>query len=381
MTRTKPQSVPRDHRVVIAGGGVAALEALAALGALAGHRLDVTLLSPTARFALRADAVTVAFGQGDVEHYDIAAIAADHGAAFIHDALQVTSRDARTVLTRRGLELAYDSLLVAVGAHARPHPGLRDALSFGGPDAVTPMRQLLGDVEAGDVTAIAFVVPPDVTWTLPLYELAMLTAERSQDVSITLLTPEPAPVSAMGRNANAAVFRSLAEHGIALRTHAAVQRLEDGRLLDLRGRELARADRTVALPLLEGPRILGLPHDRDGFIPVDELGAIPGVPMAYGAGDATTAPAKQGGLAAQQADVIARLIAQSAGADLSVTPLRPTLRAHAAVGSGDTWFSAPVSRTAPPDAGTATDSPLWWPPRKVHMPHLGAYLEGRRDMR
>jgi hypothetical protein len=41
------------HRVVIAGGGVAGVEALLALHALAPDRIDLTLVSPTPDFVYR----------------------------------------------------------------------------------------------------------------------------------------------------------------------------------------------------------------------------------------------------------------------------------------------------------------------------------------
>jgi len=54
--------VRRDRlHVVIAGGGVAALETLLALRALAGHLIDVTLISPTPEFVYRPVTVAEAF--------------------------------------------------------------------------------------------------------------------------------------------------------------------------------------------------------------------------------------------------------------------------------------------------------------------------------
>ena len=52
------------HRVVVAGGGVAGLEALLALHALAGDKVDLTLVSPTPDFVYRPLAVAEPFALG-----------------------------------------------------------------------------------------------------------------------------------------------------------------------------------------------------------------------------------------------------------------------------------------------------------------------------
>jgi sulfide:quinone oxidoreductase len=366
----------RQH-VVIAGAGVAGLEALVALHGLAGERVDITLVSPSTRFGLRADAVDAAFGRPAPVQHDVAMIADDHGARYLRDALHVVHREYATVLTESGRELRYDSLLVAVGAQTHPHPALHDALTFWGMDDVPAMAELLADVDAGRARSVMFVVPPGATWTLPAYDLALLcaqyTIDRSLDIAITIATPEPAPVAALGRQAGDAMTASLDAGGIRLRSRLPSQRLNGDRLLDLRGHVLASADRVVALPEVVGPRLRGLPHDRDGFIAVDATGAIRGVPDAFGAGDATTVPFKQGGLAAQQAAVAAHAIARAAGADVAATTLAPTLRAHAAAGTGATWFSTPL-RASSEGSAVVSDAPLWHPSTKVSMPYLASYL-------
>jgi sulfide:quinone oxidoreductase len=66
-----------------------------------------------------------------------------------------------------------------------------------------------------------------------------------------------------------------------------------------------QVDAVVALPLVRGPRLAGVPADDLGFIPVDSHGRARGLEDVYAAGDATHFPVKQGGLATQQADVVA----------------------------------------------------------------------------
>ena len=103
--------------------------------------------------------------------------------------------------------------------------------------------------------------------------------------------------------------------------------------------------RTIALPVPAGPAIAGLPADPGGFIPVDEHGRVPGIEDVYAAGDATTFPIKQGGLAAQQAVAAAEAIAARHGADLDPQPFRPVLRGMLLTGGQERWLRAPAGDT------------------------------------
>lgn len=74
-----------------------------------------------------------------------------------------------------GGRLRYDALVVAVGALQAPW--LDGALTFrGGADAEV-YRALLEELAAGAVSHVLFAGPPGVSWTLPLYELALLTRD------------------------------------------------------------------------------------------------------------------------------------------------------------------------------------------------------------
>src|SRR5690349_17039514 len=74
-------------RVLIAGGGVAGLEALLALRDLAGHRVELTLLSRDTDFVYRPMAIAEPFGRGRADHHPLRDIAADTDAELIRDTL------------------------------------------------------------------------------------------------------------------------------------------------------------------------------------------------------------------------------------------------------------------------------------------------------
>ncbi len=108
--------------------------------------------------------------------------------------------DARTVTLSSGVELAYDALVLAHGARATP--AFLHALTFGAhPLALTG---IIADLEQGWTTSVAFVVPRGCTWPLPLYELALMTAQdvwamNMDRVDMHLVTPEREPLEIFGQ--------------------------------------------------------------------------------------------------------------------------------------------------------------------------------------
>jgi sulfide:quinone oxidoreductase len=374
---TEPQLPALPHRVVIAGGGVAGLEAMIALRQLAGDRVAVTLLAPTDEFHVRALSVGEPFARPAPRAYDLAAICSHFATEFRHDALHAVRREYRSLTAASGAEISYDSLLVAVGA--QPSPVFPGVMTFRGMQDAEAMHGLLQDVESGCSSRIAFVVPPGTTWPLPLYELALMTAERGEslglDLQLTIVTPEPAPLGVFGPEASRHVDEILARRGIVVRPDCFVESVEDGVVRAAPGSIQVRAQRIVAAPRLNGPRIAGLPSDAEGFLPVDDHCLVRGTSDVFAAGDGTTFAIKQGGIAAQQANVAARAIARRAGADVAAAPFRPVLRAQLFTGGRSTYLRQAVTGGLGDDASVAAEHALWWPPTKVAAPHLAPYLE------
>jgi hypothetical protein len=100
---------------------------------------------------------------------------------------------------------------------------------------------------------------------------AWLEARSIEGVTLALVTPEQEPLQLFGGQASDAARALLDEHGIAAHTGAYPAEARAGELL-LVGGGIVLADRVVALPRLQGPRIGGLPQTAEGFIPVDPHG-------------------------------------------------------------------------------------------------------------
>jgi sulfide:quinone oxidoreductase len=358
-------------RVLIAGGGVAALEAALALRELGEGRVGVEMLAPEPEFWYRPLAVAEPFGLGEVRHFDLAELAASAGATFSPGALSAVDAGSRVARTSVGGLVPYDVLLVACGAG--PSPAVPGALTFRGPADTERIRTLLAEMVAGQVGRVAFVVPWGAVWSLPIYELALMTAaylaERElSDVELSLVTPEEAPLQLFGQAGSEAVRQLLEERGIALRTGSAPVELVEGELRLVPEGSIA-ADRVVALPRLRGPRIDGLPQTVEGFLSVDAHGQVHGLADVFAAGDITSFPVKQGGIAAQQADAAAEMIAANAGADLTPQPFRPVLRGLLLTGRQPRYLRHELTGGGG-DVSEAGPEPLWWPPAKI----VGRYL-------
>jgi len=282
-----------------------------------------------------------------------------------------------TVRTTAGGAMAYDAVLLAHGAV--PTPALPGALTFRGPADAEKVAALLGELERGSVRRVAFVVPWGAVWSLPAYELALLTSARAEelglaDVELSLVTPEGAPLEIFGDVASAAVADLLAERGIDVHAGAYPLDVRDGELRFAPEGSLP-VDRVVALPRLKGQRIDGLPATADGFLPVDEHGRVPGVDDVFAAGDATSFPVKQGGIAAQQADAAAEAIARLAGVELTPRPFRPVLRGLLLTGGRPQFLSNELGHERREPSAASGDA-LWWPPSKIVGHYLAPFLAG-----
>jgi sulfide:quinone oxidoreductase len=359
-------------RVVIAGGGPGGLEAALALHALAGDRVGIELVADAPSFVYRPWSVAEPFGLGRPVELDVAGMAAERGWSFRRAAVTGVDAAARRLQTSVG-PVGYDVLVVALGA--RRVPAVAGALPFRGPRDVRELRTVLERVTRAGAAHVAYVATPSASWTLPAYELALLThawaGRRGTRVAITVVTGEDDPLEAFGPAGTARIRGLLDERGIGLRCRTVVESFDGDRLLDP-GAAPIHAHLAVALPAVVGPSLPGLPHDAGGFIPVDETGRARGIADVFAVGDITDHRPKQGGLATQQADVVAARIARAAGAVCETPAYAPVLRAVLLTGDAPAFLRHPPA----PDG----KAPHWWPPHKIAGRHLAPYLATHADL-
>jgi sulfide:quinone oxidoreductase len=379
--RVRPEAIVSRPSVLIAGGGVAGLETLLALRALAADRVDITLVAPELKFVNRSMAVDQPFKRQRARGIRLQEAAADLDARRHRGAVDRVEHERRRIVTKEGDVLPYDMLVLAIGARARREWTSERVLTYHDRRDGPNYRLLLHQLRERRVNQVAFVKPAGASWPLPLYDLALTTAAEcvAHDLSgfrLTLVTPEEQPLGLFGNPASAAIRRLLHDAGVTLHTSSYGVPSGPGWLEISPGERRLAVDRIVTEPRLVGPRLRGIPAGRDGFIHTDAHGRVAGLDGVFAAGDATAFPIKQGGLAAQQADAVAEAIAASVGADIDPQPFRPVLRGLLLTGGRQRYLRADISGEAGDDS-TISSAALWWPPDKIAGRYLAPYLSSQ----
>lgn len=347
-------------RVIIVGGGVAALEVMLALRTFGGDGVTVDLFAPRNDFELKPLGVSEAFGHGEVLTYDLDSLAHDAGATFYMRSVASVDSEHRRVLLNDHSEISYDYLVVATGTKALwVVPGAKTFWGLHGQEVIS---ELLDSLDITRTSRVLLTMPEPAVWPLPVYELALYLAAEFRESpetrpTIGIVTPESAPLTAFGEVVSDQVAGMLGENSVNLVTGTTPLEFANG-LLETSGDSIP-ADVVLTLPRLIGRRIDGLPFDDDGFLPVNEFGLVRGYDREYAAGDVTSYPIKFGGSATEQADVVACAIAAKAWGAPQPEPFAPNLRATLLTAEGPVPLGSQGSGSD--QSGTET----WTPEQKV----------------
>ena len=363
--------LPTRPRVLIAGGGVAALELLLALRVKAGAQLAITVLSGGPDFAPRAMTVAEPFERGGAQTYGWAEIAERHDVRLVVDKLIAIDTGSRTAFTHSGRRIPYDVLALATGARrVAPFAG---ALTFGmNASGPADLRALLTETRSAEHADVAFALPWPSSWSLPLYELALLTAhelrEHGSPARVRIVTPEEHALELLGPAARHAVLPMLEALDIELVAGVQPRAVVAGGL-ELDDGTVIAAEHVVTLADVVARPVPGLPSDRAGFVPVSRYGLVAGEEGVYAAGEATSFPLRQGGIAAQQADVVAASIAARYADGEAPAPFAPVLRGRLTTSGAPLYLQA-----RPSGQSLASHRALWSPPEKIAGRYVAPYL-------
>ncbi|HEY7966754.1 MAG TPA: FAD-dependent oxidoreductase [Solirubrobacteraceae bacterium] len=372
---TQEAAHPDKFRVVVVGGGVAAVECILALHDLAAERVAITVLAPNDQFVNRPMTVREPFAYSAAERYTLASIVADAGAELVADKLGWVAPDEQLVHTKNGTELPYDALVLAIGAN--PYPRYKHAVTVDDRRMDEALQGLIRDVDEGYLKRVAFVAPGRMAWPLPLYELALMTAGRAYAMNVpfaaTIVTPEQEPLAAFGGEVSDGVAALLEEKGIRIITSAYAEVPAPGEVVINPGDRLLRAQRVIALPELYGPAVRGLHVGEHGFIPIDRFCRVPHAGPVYAAGDAVDFPIKHGGVGCQQADVVAESIAKLAGSNVEPKPFNPVIQGVLLTDERPRYIAASIAG-GQGCRSRFSDSPIDGATTKVAGKYLTPYL-------
>ena len=360
---------------------MAALEAMIALRRMAQERVAARAGHADSRVGLSPAGGGRAVRARPGDALRPGRMARDHGAAMHLAGVQAVRPGRRTQLvTWDGRTLGYELLVVAVGA--LPDRSLPGSVTIKGPGYTGRFRTVLRELEERRVRRVAFAVPAGASWPLPLYELALMTAAHVRRA-------RPAQRRAVARHPRAGAARAVRHCRLGGRARAARgarhgaphQALPPGRGT---GGELVIVPERVAGGRPRGEPARSCAGRRcPGFRRTPRASSRPtstawsrGELDVYAAGDATTCPIKQGGIAAQQADAAAEAIAARLGRRRRARAL-PAGAARPAADRGQPRFlRAEVSGTAS-DPRAVSDQALWWPPEQDRRPLARALSRAR----
>jgi len=365
--------------VVIAGGGVAGLEAMLALRDLAGDRVRVTLVSAEPEFTYLPQLVEEPFTMQPAMRRELAGATREVGADFVLGRVDAVDPDRRRLVLNDGRSIEYTDLILCLGGKRRPaYDGVPN---LHGPQMGVHIDSLLRECAEDERGTLALVVPPGITWALPLYEFALMARRRAEElglqVRLRVYTPGTAPLGVFGVEGSSAAAARLRARNIEVFTQTRVYQDDDGTLLQMPGRRPIEYSRVVALPAIDGPSVAGVPCDARGFIPTDSFGRVPGLTGVYAVGDGTTFPIKQGGISCGQADAAAEHISMLHGAPLEARPFRPVLRAKLLTGADSVFMRHYVGGGS--GEGSTSHDPLWHPAVKVGGRYLAPWLQNERE--
>ncbi len=321
-------------RVLIAGGGMAALETVMALRSLAGDRVAIALIAPEDELVYHPIAAKAPYPVGRMRRIPLERLLADAGAQRFPLNVSAVDSAARVVRTTAGREFEYDELVLALGAD--PVPVVQHATTWDDRTGADTLGGLLRDFELGYSRRLAVVIPSGPAWPLRGYELALMFTQDARgmglEIETSLVTPERSPLEMLGNEAVTAVSDALREAGVAVvfANQVEIEPGQPGVLVAHPSGKRVDVDRVVALPTLRGRPIRGVPVEEHGFVEIDKRCRVKGLEHVWAVGDITTFPVKSGGMATEEADVAAEAIAAAAGADIEPRPFDPAGRGELA---------------------------------------------------
>ena len=316
--------------ILILGGGTGGVVAANVLGKTLPKKHDIVLVDKNDHHHFYASYPLVMTGRRRPGQVRRPLKLLEHkGVDFIRARVMQIDTESRRVHTSEG-SLGYDYLMIALGAEHHPEtvPGLAGAAynpyDFGD---VSRLRRKLAAFRRGSI--VVFISSLPYTGVIAPWEIMFLLdsyfrrREMREQVGLTLVTPESAPLPLAGPKVGESVRRAMNRRGISLITQAKILSLDQAnrKLILDHGIEIP-GDLFLGIPSHWGPSALRGSDltGMGGWVQIDPHTLETGTEGVFAVGDATAsilpvsgewAP-KAGFFAHYQAEVAARNIALTA---------------------------------------------------------------------
>ena len=286
-------------KALVLGGGFGGIVAAHALRNELGDQHDVTLVSQSGEFYLRAAFPRLAF-EGETEPEDIRLPLGEafrpRGIEFKQATVTAIRPDESRVETTAG-DVQYDYLIVALGTHYADEkvPGLKEnSYSLWTVEEAERLRERIREFDGGSfVTGAAPGSPCEgPTWEATLH-LDHLLRERGirGKAEIHLLTTKPNLLAPAGPEGVRWAKETFGKLGVQAHTDAEIVELTADRVVLRDGREI-RSDVSLIMAPYQGHEVIqqaGL-GDEAGFIPVDIYMRSESHRNLFAIGDAVSMP-------------------------------------------------------------------------------------------
>jgi sulfide:quinone oxidoreductase len=391
--------MPARPRIVVLGGGFAALETAFLLRMRLHDAAEIALVSDHDHFTFRPNTIYIPFGADpDSLEIDLFTPLARRDIRGEFGRAVAVEPNAGKITFADRKDLSFDKLVIATGAGMSPQevPGLAEhAETIWTPDSMSALgvrfRQLRDAAREGEPQRVLFLVPPNNKCAGPLYEIVFMLEtwlrrhNAREPVEITWSTFEDGYIQAFGPRLHDVVSQEFADRGIDGHVGEVVTEVRPGEVRYADGS--ARGfDHLVAFPpYVAGVRWPDLRADSRGFLATDPATRqLIGHPQIYAPGDAGDFPIKQAFLALLQADTVAEHITSLVLGRSFATPFDPVSMCVMEMFDKAAFAQVPLEVTGDPahpvrvrpDANGAYKvgvSPLWRLGKKM----LGLYLPMR----
>lgn len=211
------------------------------------------------------------------------------GLEVVRGAIETIDAKAKTVKVN-GTALAYDKLLLALGADLAPGaiPGFETAHNFYAADGAAKLGQALATFRGGPIL-VAIAGPPYKCPAAP-YEAAMLIGahlrRRGVKATIEVTTPEPRPLPVLPAWCGGDVTKWLAERGIRYSPEHKVKAVHaSDRVVEYENGVKKSYDLLAGVPLHKAPDVIKGSGLGDGWVAVDRTTLKTPFEHVYAIGD------------------------------------------------------------------------------------------------